>query len=210
MIERPVRRILLVEDDPLIRRAMSICLMAGGYEVRMAIDGFDALTKLRVELPDLIITDLNMPRMSGFELLEVVRKRFPQLPCVAMGARALDETPGVVAADAYYYKNGIEFDELLGTIVSLAGKLPLRAARPLVDNEPVQAKRDDNGNFIVSCGNCLRKFTVLRAFHISQYQNWVTCEHCGNFVLVLAGEPAESKKWEAPRRSQSATFPPKP
>jgi hypothetical protein len=114
---------------------------------------------------------------------------------------APDEIPGGVVADAFYRKNGFGFQPLLEIVSNLAGKLLLRAARPLVENEALQAKCDVDGNFIVSCGNCLREFTVLRDFHISQYQNWVTCEHCGNFVLVQAGEPAESKKSEAPRRS---------
>lgn len=139
MIGQLVRRILLVEDDPLIRKVMSRCLAAEGYEVQTAIDGLDALTKLHAKLPDLIITDLNMPRMSGFELLEVLRKRFPQLPCVAMTSCTPTEISGIVAADAYYHKNGTGFQQLPETIANLARKLPQRGGHPIDDKEPVLA-----------------------------------------------------------------------
>ena len=51
--------------------------MEAGYVVRVAVDGLDAIGKLRKGLPALIISDLNMPLMSGVEFLNVVRRRFP-------------------------------------------------------------------------------------------------------------------------------------
>jgi CheY-like chemotaxis protein len=53
-------------------------LSNAGYEVRTAKDGFDALAQMRQGVPELMITDLNTPNMSGFELLSVVRRRFPR------------------------------------------------------------------------------------------------------------------------------------
>src|SRR5271157_998768 len=100
-------RVLLVDDEPIIRKVISAYLVASGHVVRTAIDGLDALGKLRAGLPDLIISDLNMPRMSGPELLEVVGKRFPQIPVIIMSAKAPNEMPGGGAADSYYHKSGI-------------------------------------------------------------------------------------------------------
>lgn len=71
-------RILVVDDDGQIRRVSEAVLSQYGYEVRTASDGFEALALMRKALPDLIISDLKMPNMSGFELLSVVRRRFPQ------------------------------------------------------------------------------------------------------------------------------------
>lgn len=71
-------RVLLVDDEPLIRTVISGYLVAAGYVVRAAVDGLDAIAKLRAGLPDLIVSDINMPKMSGLEFLDVVRKRFPQ------------------------------------------------------------------------------------------------------------------------------------
>ena len=59
-------------------------LAARSFDVQTAEDGFEALLALRGALPDVIITDLKMPHMSGFELLSIVRKRFPQIPTIAI------------------------------------------------------------------------------------------------------------------------------
>lgn len=68
--------------------------MAAGYDVVAAEDGFRALSQLRKKLPDVVLSDLDMPGMSGFELLSVMRRRFPQISTVAMsGAYVGDELP---------------------------------------------------------------------------------------------------------------------
>jgi CheY-like chemotaxis protein len=76
-------RILLNQLEQ-IRRVSQDLLSHAGYEVRTARDGFEALAVMRsgYPLPDLIITDLKMPSMSGFELLSVVRRRFSQIPVI--------------------------------------------------------------------------------------------------------------------------------
>lgn len=76
-------RILVVDDDVTIRGTISRLLQEEGYEVTTAVDGFDALLSLQEEVPDLILSDLNKPQMSGFELLSVVRQRFPKVMVVA-------------------------------------------------------------------------------------------------------------------------------
>src|SRR5271155_2640780 len=69
----PTRKpnILIVEDDEQIRRLLSAILEQSGYNVRRAHDGVAALEELRVEIPDILLSDLYMPRMTGFELLPV-------------------------------------------------------------------------------------------------------------------------------------------
>jgi len=77
-------RLLVVDDDPSIRDLYQASLSMAGYEVRVAKDGLDALAQMRGALPDLILTDLKMANMSGFEFLSVVRRRFPQIPTIAI------------------------------------------------------------------------------------------------------------------------------
>ena len=103
-------KILLVEDEPEIRITMSTILSVTGYSVRTAEDGLSALHAIRQEMPDILLSDLYMPRMTGFELLSVVRQRFPELQVVAMsGAYSGMEIPYGVSADAFYAKDtGIE------------------------------------------------------------------------------------------------------
>ena len=97
--------ILIVEDDVPLRILLSAILTQSGYSVRSAKNGFAALAEMRVELPDILLSDLYMDGMSGFELLSVVRRRFPEMRVVAMsGAFATGDLPPGIAADAYYAK----------------------------------------------------------------------------------------------------------
>jgi CheY-like chemotaxis protein len=188
MVGQKSDRILLVDDEPLVRKLISGYLVAAGYVVRVAVDGLDAIEKLRVGLPDLIISDLNMPRMSGFELLGVVRKRFPQIPVIVISGVNAEDMPEGVAADVYFHKNGFGFDQLLHTILGLTRNPPSRTAPPPVDNEPVQAKWDRDGHYILSCEDCLRLFRVPRTLNTGRGVRWAVCVHCRRLVQFLAAD----------------------
>src|SRR3982750_256719 len=115
-------RILLVEDDDVVSHTVSLLLSRQGYRVTSANNGFEALLRLQEELPEVLVTDLNMPEMSGFELLSVVRQRFPAVIAVATsGAFDSGIVPSGVIADAFYAK-GAENSSSLLEIVSSAIK----------------------------------------------------------------------------------------
>jgi CheY-like chemotaxis protein len=175
-------RVLLVDDDPLIRKFISRYLVAAGYVVRVAFDGLDGIGKLRTGPIDIIISDLTMPRMTGFEFLDVVRKRFSHIPVIIISGIAAEEMPEGVAADAYCPKNEFISEQLLQTMADLTTKLPLRTAPPPIDNEPVQARWDGNGHYIIGCKDCLREFNVRRTAIIMRAENWTACVHCGKMV----------------------------
>lgn len=97
--------ILIVEDDDQIRVLLSTIFEQSGYSVRRASDGVVALQELRTEVPDILLSDLFMPRMSGFELLPVVRQEFPMTRVVAMSSAFSGcDVPAEVVADAFYPK----------------------------------------------------------------------------------------------------------
>jgi CheY-like chemotaxis protein len=97
--------ILIVEDDDQIRVLLCAILEQSGYNVRPATDGVAALEELRAEIPDILLSDLHMPRMSGFELLPVVRQQFPMTRVVAMSSAFLgNDVPAGIVADAFYAK----------------------------------------------------------------------------------------------------------
>src|ERR1700684_1912591 len=97
--------LLVVEDDAALRMSLSHIFAAFGHRVRCAADGFSALSELRVDVPDIILSDLNMPGMSGFEFLSVVRRRFPSLKVIGVSRGfSFDSIPPGVAADAFYQK----------------------------------------------------------------------------------------------------------
>src|SRR5262249_18070053 len=94
--------ILVVDDDPGVRETVTLLLTAAGYQTSAAENGFEALHKLKAKTPRLMLCDLDMPDMSGFELLAIVRRRFPAVAVIAMsGLYPGDTVPEGVIADAF-------------------------------------------------------------------------------------------------------------
>jgi len=81
-----VRRILIVDDEPSVRDVMSMVLIDAGYSVQTAADGHIALKIIDDAPPDLIITDVVMPNLDGWALLDHARERAPALPVILMSA----------------------------------------------------------------------------------------------------------------------------
>src|SRR5579864_9589674 len=79
MLNPSRHQVLIVDDDAAVRNSLSLLLKASGYEVTTAANGVEALAQLKSGLPAVVLSDLNMPKMSGFELLSVVREQFPRL-----------------------------------------------------------------------------------------------------------------------------------
>ena len=96
-------RILIVDDEPSLRDLGKMLLEAQGYEVLCAEDGFEGLAALKQSLPDIIISDLRMPNMNGFEFLSVVRRRFPAIPVVVIsGGIYRPVSPGECARRCFF------------------------------------------------------------------------------------------------------------
>ena len=185
MVEELSCQVLVIDDEPVIRKLASEHLAAAGYVVRTAVDGLDALEELREGLPDIVVSDLNMPHMSGFEFLGVVRKRFPQMPVIAISGAA-DEMPEGLPADAYFPKDGSVLEQLLQAIPDLTSKPPLRTAPPRVDNQPVPARLDGDGNYTLNCVDCLRAFSVPRALTLGRDRKSAVCMHCARIVQFFS------------------------
>src|SRR4051812_12938780 len=120
-------RILLVDDDPSVRNLGQALLESEGYEVLCAQDGFDGLASLKHSLPDVIISDLRMPNMNGFEFLSVVRQRFPHIAVIAISGEFTGfEVPESVIADAFFQKGSYEAAQLFEKIGELLQEMPAR------------------------------------------------------------------------------------
>lgn len=153
-------RILVAEDEPLIRTTMSLILAESGYIVRVAENGFSALRAIRDEIPDILLSDLNMPGMSGIELLSEVRRRFPAIALIAMsGAFSGNEVPPGLHADAFYPKGGKAETllQIIRTIVQREGRDlgPAGAMAPV----PIHRNGPDTSSeerVMMACSDCLR------------------------------------------------------
>ncbi len=118
--------ILVVEDSMITAELEKNILTNAGYDVNTAIDGIDAVDKLSVKKYDLLVTDIDMPRMNGFELTLKVRadKRWKDMPVIVVSARQKDEDrrKGIESgADAYILKKEFDQGNLLDTIQRLIG-----------------------------------------------------------------------------------------
>src|SRR5207249_7568351 len=85
------KRILLVEDDPALLRGLKDNFEAQGYEVRTASDGQKGLDALLKAPPDLLLLDLMLPKVNGYEICRVVRSRQLDLPIIMLTAKGQEE-----------------------------------------------------------------------------------------------------------------------
>ena len=107
-------RILIADDDEMMRDSVAATLARLGHSVAAASDGAAALARLDAEAFDLLLSDLKMPRMTGIELLEEAKKRRPNLPVVLMTAFATVRTAvDAMKLGAYdYLQKPFEADDL--------------------------------------------------------------------------------------------------
>jgi two-component system response regulator MtrA len=110
-------RILLVEDDPSIREVTAIGLGAAGFAVTTAVDGVDALERFRADPYDLILLDIMLPRLDGYEVARQVR-RTSTVPIVMLTARAdtIDVVVGLEAGADDYVRKPFDLPELIARI----------------------------------------------------------------------------------------------
>ncbi len=86
------KRILVVDDERHIVRLVQVNLERAGYEVLTAYDGVEALEKVKSEMPDMVVLDVMMPRMDGFEVLKNMQAdpRLQNIPVIMLTAKAQD------------------------------------------------------------------------------------------------------------------------
>ena len=123
-------RILLVEDDPSIREVTAIGLGAAGFAVDTAVDGVEALERFRSETFDLVLLDVMLPRLDGYEVCRQIR-RTSTIPVVMLTARAdtMDVVVGLEAGADDYVRKPFEVPELIARI-----RAALRRAGAVADD----------------------------------------------------------------------------
>jgi len=186
--------LLIVDDEPLIRTSLALILTEIGYSVRIAEDGLSALAEIHQDVPEILLSDLNMPGMTGFELLVVVRRRFPEIRTIAMsGAFSGNEVPSGVAADAFYQKGSS-----LGSLLMIIEALPQTerralqhsgaAAHPWAHGPGNDSSRDLP--YTVTCPECHRTYPLaLDAFGSAKRE--VNCVFCASSIEYTFVDPFE-------------------
>jgi CheY-like chemotaxis protein len=184
--------ILVVDDDKAVRDSLGLLLQSSGYDVSMAMNGFDALLQLKRSLPTILLSDLNMPQMSGFELLSVVRLRFPQISVIAMSGayESGDAVPGGVIADAFYSKGRSDPQTLLHRVAELIRTHAAHAADHERESAPVWIPRNGKDSHgipyvVLTCTECLRSFPLSVMTEDLQKIQETPCLFCPNTVRYI-------------------------
>jgi CheY-like chemotaxis protein len=187
-------RILLIDDDHGVRTTGAMVLRGAGHEVHTAEHGFQGLTALSRSLPDLIISDLKMPGMSGFEFLSVVRRRFPHIPVIAISGEynGGPRPPGVLA-DAFFSKGHYSPRELLDRILELISEFPIRTHLVKSNLAPVWYPRSESGYYILTCTDCLRSFSVAEDPALGSDIRTASCIFCDSQVRYIVERPFQQR-----------------
>ena len=115
-----VVRVLVIDDSNTIRRSAEIFLKAGGYEVVLAEDGFDALSKVNDHAPDLIFCDILMPRLDGYQTCAIIKKnaKFANVPVIMLSSKdgLFDKARGRMVGSEDYLTKPFTKDQLLKAV----------------------------------------------------------------------------------------------
>jgi CheY-like chemotaxis protein len=184
------KRLLIVDDEPATRTLLTQIFRQMGHEVAAAEDGFAALEAIRQVIPDILLSDLNMPGMSGFELLSVVRRRLPQIFVIASsGAYRGDSIPEGIAADAFYEK-ATTLSSLF-EMVKAALHTDVSARRSADGPVPLWLSVEGeyptgDEYFVLSCTQCLRTFPHAhpKVAGVVHTANCVFCDSVTPYAVV--------------------------
>ncbi|HEX3094523.1 MAG TPA: response regulator [Candidatus Angelobacter sp.] len=192
MSDTAKHEILVVDDEAAIRDSLGLVLQSGGYDITKATNGFDALLQLKRRLPAIVLSDLNMPQMSGFELLSVVRRRFPQISVIAMSGayHSGDAVPGGVIADAFYAKGHGDPGMLLRIVAGLIRTSEAHAVDHERESAPVWIPRNGKDSHgipyvVLTCTECLRSFPLSVITEDLQKIQETPCLFCPNTVRYI-------------------------
>ncbi|WP_158791997.1 response regulator [Granulicella sp. L60] len=178
-------RVLIVDDDPIVLQTCAAIVRSFGFSVRTAEDGFVALKILREVLPDMIISDLRMPNMSGFELLSIVRRRFPHLPTIGISGEFLLATmPLGLLVDHFFQKGAYTPDQLNAKMKELIADSPIRPHIGKADRAPLWIPRKDAEYIVVTCPECLRSSSIADEMEAGDLQE-TECLACGAMIRYL-------------------------
>jgi CheY-like chemotaxis protein len=126
-------KVLLVEDDNNLREIYEARLQAEGYQIATARDGEEALVVAKQEHPDLVISDVMMPKISGFEMLDILRntdglQAVKVIMLTALGQNDDQERADKLGADRYLVKSQVTLEDIVRVAHELLGDTPAAAA----------------------------------------------------------------------------------
>jgi CheY-like chemotaxis protein len=175
--------ILIAEDDPAVLESLETVFSTLGYAVRTVTDGLQAVAALREAVPDILLSDLNMPRMSGYELLSIVNRRFPTVKAVAMsGGFPGEAIPSGLDADAFFEKGG-GIPSLLRALESAQAAERSEHCPPrIIWMQKINYEEFSEDFILMACPECFRSFPQGVKGTPSMILD-TKCPHCGGSIV---------------------------
>lgn len=149
-------KILLVEDDKSLREIYGVRLLAEGYDIISAGDGEEALAMAIKEQPSLIVSDVMMPKISGFDMLDILRsttetKNIKVIMMTALSSEDQRDRGVALGADRYLVKSQVGIEDVVRTVHEVLGDAPVSmptnfstpTPAPAAEPEPVPAPTPD-------------------------------------------------------------------
>ena len=119
------KKILVIDDSNTIRRSAEIFLKQGGYEVVLAEDGFDALSKVNDHVPDVVFCDILMPRLDGYQTCAIIKRnpKFTGTPVIMLSSKdgLFDKARGRMVGSQDYLTKPFTKDQLLQAVAQYGG-----------------------------------------------------------------------------------------
>ena len=134
-------KILLVEDDKSLREIYGVRLLAEGYDIVSAGDGEEALAMAIKDRPDLIVSDVMMPKISGFDMLDILRsttetKNIKVIMMTALSSEEQRQRGVNLGADRYLVKSQVGIEDVVRTVHEVLADAPVAGHAPLVSTPP--------------------------------------------------------------------------
>jgi DNA-binding response OmpR family regulator len=148
------KRVLVVEDDPSIMLGLRINLESEGYAVVSAEDGERAVEVVREQPPDLIILDVMLPKMNGFQVLQTVRREGFAMPIIVLSARTgeMDKVTGLELGAEDYVAKPFSLAELLARVRAALRRGPRAVETPRTVHEFGDVKLDVAARTVTRAG----------------------------------------------------------
>jgi CheY-like chemotaxis protein len=179
------RRVLIVDDDPGIRDITSMVLQVNNYDVAAVENGIEAVAILKHKRPHVMISDIRMPYMDGYELLRLARRFYPGMGTIVVSALERGEAPGKELADAVFAKGDYRVPDLLDCVSDLASRYPVRESSVKSPVSQSWISMDDRRTVWAACNECLSCFSLPLSQLTYSGKHRGYCPSCGQGMRFM-------------------------
>jgi CheY-like chemotaxis protein len=185
-------RLLIADGDPFTRNLLSKLFVEEGYRLWSVADGSSVLVEIHRQVPEFLISDLNMSATSGWELLAIIRSQFPEIRVIAMSNVFFGNDISCGAAADGFFRKSAGFGVLLKIMQSLPSTERMaqktHAMPPPAWVSKYLRNSSGEGYVTIECPECGGSFHKILKGAVSTTRE-TNCLHCGNLIRYAVVQP---------------------